>query len=921
METIPLGISPQTEPTFPPPSPKRARTDCAATEDLHGNSGFDSSQLRTSQDAISSLLTNNLQETDGLITAESGQYHDENLTGLPSDVTPATHVTSESNEVCVSVEREEKSFVIETDELSPASNSTPRLPDCKLLEKSLEGENPGVCLQNDENDGNLGTWAQTQPSLVQAVTFCSHQAADTDLCHAFSQLADAVEGDIKREKAPLRSPTSSFQDALPLCSNAEADHCQKSDHRIPENVSDVETKGQGSNTFVKSSEELITCCEFVSGTTLSAENVSFKDHNYVVEAEIPAAVRISQEAAEEDNEADAFCVIDPVIWSEIDEEVERLLCNSDGAAGGELSPLVEVCHTEATSPLCSEVRASLDSIPDSEQLQRDENKLGKTNNLMQDQTDNEGKSSPAFAGDDGTGEICITTGSRLKVAVSPDHVEMPELEYLHSKTDKVEEVAGFIQSNSPKETETDELRNLESEWQNKQGDCNSYQKEGETQKHGRNLNSIDDKQENELGESFEGNICVTCVTTEGKKQNQKVKVGGEINIEEWETGERMQKQSEFEDDIREESPIQDVSEWAETRLSFYNGEDPEQSLGCLAHDQHMPDVSTLHTVPPTTDAVVPCPSQNALHGVRYFPSAFTPGKDELGGFDTFEKIKLFPDDDDGATELLNTPQEEQEHHMQVAESEINEKTLEDKKEYTENGFDSSDSSSNDVPNFTPNLEKEPNSGSTNDSSLCSHDELNPQSASSAAPTDSDGPSCDLSTSFDFEMKEHFGRVLQELNLFFDISRNEFTRPPSPDLPESSEDHSTKVLSSPGLECYVHTSTAIEDQGLVMCRLDPAVSCPVIRSDGEQEVPLNRNLEQEPSVDTTEKSKESQKAEQKVKVWSPSFMRLPDSEQLSHRPPPDLPRRLEPLRTCTRPIRVGLSKRAKTKQLHHAHPYK
>lgn len=48
--------------------------------------------------------------------------------------------------------------------------------------------------------------------------------------------------------------------------------------------------------------------------------------------------------------------------------------------------------------------------------------------------------------------------------------------------------------------------------------------------------------------------------------------------------------------------------------------------------------------------------------------------------------------------------------------------------------------------------------------------------------------------------------------------------------------------------------AIEDHGLVMCGLDPAVSCPFIRSDGEQEVPLNRNLEREPSMDTTEKSK-------------------------------------------------------------------
>lgn len=37
--------------------------------------------------------------------------------------------------------------------------------------------------------------------------------------------------------------------------------------------------------------------------------------------------------------------------------------------------------------------------------------------------------------------------------------------------------------------------------------------------------------------------------------------------------------------------------------------------------------------------------------------------------------------------------------------------------------------------------------------------------------------------------------------------------------------------------------------------------------------------------------------------------------------PEQPRRLEPLKTCARPIRVGLSKRAKTKHLHRPRPYK
>lgn len=37
--------------------------------------------------------------------------------------------------------------------------------------------------------------------------------------------------------------------------------------------------------------------------------------------------------------------------------------------------------------------------------------------------------------------------------------------------------------------------------------------------------------------------------------------------------------------------------------------------------------------------------------------------------------------------------------------------------------------------------------------------------------------------------------------------------------------------------------------------------------------------------------------------------------------PEQPKRLKPLETCRRPIRVGLSKRAKTKRLHYLHLYK
>ncbi|XP_047243752.1 uncharacterized protein LOC124881894 isoform X1 [Girardinichthys multiradiatus] len=963
-----VEISPQPDLTLPL-FPKRARTDCAATEDPNGNCIFDSTRLWRSQDIIGSLSSNNLQKTDCLSTAECEQYHDEKPWGLA----PASHVTSvhmngaHSESYEVSPERDVMSVVAETDEPRAAGNNTPSFPKFKQLEKSPEDETPGssgVCLPDDENHG---TQAQTHPSLIQAFTFSSDQGADTD--HTFHP-ADVVESNLKRKEAhfseigPLRkaeggSPKSSH--AFLLCSNVEGG--QKSDVQICDNI---ETKGQVNETgmtFIEFSKRSIPCYEIVSRRNISTENVSFEDQGYIGadhSAKIPAAAGISPEPAEGDNEADAFSVIDPVIWNEIDKEVERLLCNSDSTAGGGLSPLVEVCMVGKTPPPCSEVRTSQDSSSDqTKQLQDqrrtpqcgDENKVepqacSATNNETQDQTDNEGnpqwKSSPAKAppaGDDGSEEICDTAGPQLKeqslssfLAASLNHMETQELDI-----DRVDEAAGIKQQHLPEETESDKLRNLETT------------------------------------KSVRADICVMDVTAEGEEQTQEVDFGGVINSGEWETSEKQgeseeheQKQSELIEDISEESSSQDVGEWVENRLTLFNGEDPEQRLGCFPHDQHTPDISTLCTVPPTTDAVVPCRSQNAhQRSISLKLSCSTPCNSVLREFDTFEKIKLSPDDDDGdsddaaglssmpvlislSRQLLNTPQEQREHHVQVADREINEKTHvegdEKEKERSgchpdnmENGFVSSDSNCNEVPNLisaadvsTPaQPEKEPSCGSAWDSSQCSHNQLNPQS--SAVLAESRRPSPDLNHSFDFEMKEQFSRVLQELNLFFDVSRNELSdcgrSSPKPcnDLPESTEDNTSKPMEhlgipAPGHYAYTSTEKAVEDHSLVMCGVDPVGSCPVIRGDGEQEVPLNGNLGQEPSMDTEEKNRESQEAEQKVEIWSPSFMCLPHLEPLSHRPP-ELPRRLEPLKTCTRPIRVGLSKRAKTKQLHHLHPYK
>ncbi|KAK2856527.1 hypothetical protein Q5P01_005262 [Channa striata] len=113
----------------------------------------------------------------------------------------------------------------------------------------------------------------------------------------------------------------------------------------------------------------------------------------------------------------------------------------------------------------------------------------------------------------------------------------------------------------------------------------------------------------------------------------------------------------------------------------------------------------------------------------------------------------------------------------------------------------------------------------------------------------------------------------------------------------------------------------EDRSLEVCEGDPVVSYIAGSCDGEQEVPHGSHSCPKTSMYTPEKQREPGEPEQRRKTWSPSFMCLSVLEQVSCRPEQPQQKRLKPLRTCTRPIRVGLSKRAKTKHLHRPHPCK
>ncbi|XP_044232589.1 uncharacterized protein LOC122999612 [Thunnus albacares] len=439
-------------------------------------------------------------------------------------------------------------------------------------------------------------------------------------------------------------------------------------------------------------------------------------------------------------------------------------------------------------------------------------------------------------------------------------------------------------------------------------------------------------------------------------------------------------QNEHEADVTEISPDECISDETEGNKLTLGSEDEEgNKCNHLSEYQLKTEIFTIEhkddifgfSFPPTSDAVVPNPhdlSQRCHSKITdNYPTAlnyndrFSPVPSALydcvpGGFDTFEKIQLSPDDDDDdhtglgnsplltslPGQLLKTPQRQVYYSMPVAESDEHGEIPEEEEEedgeeevegyecHTEkmaNGYLNSDTNCNELANFISAAdimavgwpEQQPNCES-----------VNPSSMSSTVPPGSDSPASDMNEPPEFEMKKQFDMVLKELKLFFDISTSDFAgdgRESSPercgDITEASEGDACKEhLNSPELGRHRDTSSndADEDHSLEMCGGDPVVSCIVGSHDGEQEVPFGSHLCQEASVYTAEKHREPRETEQRRTMWSPSSLGPPFLEQLSHRQAGQA-RRLEPLRTCTRPIRVGLSKKARTKHLHRPHPYK
>ncbi|XP_061741958.1 uncharacterized protein LOC133542120 [Nerophis ophidion] len=295
------------------------------------------------------------------------------------------------------------------------------------------------------------------------------------------------------------------------------------------------------------------------------------------------------------------------------------------------------------------------------------------------------------------------------------------------------------------------------------------------------------------------------------------------------------------------------------------------------------------------------------------PSAFCLYNAMSGGFDNFHKLQLSPDDDEYdddvgqdhtsmARKLIKSPQ----MNPSVLESEGDEK--EEMPKETE--MDQIHEKGGIFECHTDDSARGSFDSATNCTELVSEQELISSECHPNEPaTDSSGSNEPRSIQYpEFDMKKEYDLVLKELNLYFLISRSDSVCvDEAPKLEECSDvmwcqaSQGKGHISStePALHCN-QSSDPDEDRTVQISVTDPE-SCHICSHGGEQEVPNGHHLLQEASDPW----------QTELKRTAGSFMCLP-LLQPQHHTLPWQAKKLEPLRTCTRPIRLGLSKRAKPK---------
>ncbi|XP_028295494.1 uncharacterized protein LOC114457676 [Gouania willdenowi] len=819
------------------------------------------------------------------------------------------------------------------------------------LRKSPENENSGGCIlppgKDVEKIQNEGSEIQT---VTCSVTFYSDAllVSETDEIHKVEHDEDYLKDEegkylttssacanLKHNSSPTSSEIvemANSDSGLQICGVKSLSECN------------LETSGQVNEI---ESAELIPCvdencqgilhCEVTameSAASSELDNICFaKSEREAADNTMPAST--SQEPAQGDNDGGSIGVIHPEFQSVFDREAEEKCCN--------------LSKTSSEDKL--EKHSSPSQCPDglpSEKVSSLQNHSGTLNEQMggcYDENNNVGHPCTNLkeSYDSARHELkeptqsCPDSVSQVPVDVQEvDHTlwDSYEMDWvnLNKETEEMARCIDEIQSSKnerPEEpTESQEMLQYVEEAMNIYV---SDRTEPEKQNLDVQMKLAEGEGENKM------ELPAMNVTSKENSENEMHIMKEEIRSD------NSVSQEKSEDDVQQENeytvmPVENFSDPTKRQkstLGFKNNQ--EQNFPSFTDDKD--DLSAL--VLPSSDAIVPSHCEFKHLKAPEF-NLYGCG---LDGNETFEKIQLSPDDDDDAIllDINNIPVSTSSptQQMQIPQQSIVEdKEIKEEEEMNnpmcqnENPVESVTSSSDisellnlmapddalDCPEIPHTFESTSESSDQPEES-----DMNPQSEPSADGTTS---ASNINENNEFGMKKEFDNVLKELNLFFDISRADF----SPSPPQQCDDVLKTALSDT-LKCKedpysrdkmhhgdVTADVANEDHILEMYEEDPKLCPPTITGEREQEVPVSSSLCQETFMDTAETRRERSELRQWEKTWSPLFASLPVLEQLSHRLPLQ-PRRLEPLKTCTRPIRVGLSKRAKTKQLHRCHPYK
>ncbi|XP_054617955.1 uncharacterized protein LOC129172353 isoform X2 [Dunckerocampus dactyliophorus] len=881
-----------------PLAPKRPRTDCLCDF------------LLTTQTFVSPLLTSP-RNVRLVCTEQNGHTSDEKPSeqDTESNVSPPAEDTTAhtgSPNVCVIIG--ERHFLHpkqydQQDKLgsSPLSGSQTfkdpttdmsNHPECQLLEKSLEDKPPGDCSVPSKNGMSNHAEVRCQSDFPDdytrhgaSLSTCSQSATYEES----NQREDEHNFTDKEEREHERRDKSSadireFQlfvcrpdEGIPVIfveDKRKVEICDSTAVCARETNDQTNDKGRSDfSSPVECAEGSLISYDSISSINIATETQSTDDIAWAKgelgETKVEArgeivdhtpknhmSGRISQECTEGDNDADPFCVIEPAVWRETVREAEGIRSNSGSSTGEELPPSVKVCELEIPLAHISDVRP-LDMTVQSSNQSEPQLHEDKKENLSQfytqtqsnctvscekhNTTGYEGSCHPAsspqrptnpFPAGDGIQESCVRMGHHLHEQSSCSPVSCDNLKAQYDEHPQAE-------------TGTrDESKNIK--------EMTGF-----------------------------ANECGLC-----KYEIKSVAM--------------ILQQNRPDNDVMTEQPaVEGLTEV--TKLTH-------DDTQCCFTEYHQTD-ETLKgkdelldmCFPLISDAVVPgphelspkCYSQSpdittapkSKARLSSLPSAFCLYNHVPGGFDSFHKIQLSPDDDEDdnagqgdcqphtsmSMQLIKSPQ--MNHYVLEAEGDEDEempKEMEEDQVHDEGGIFKCHT--DDVANGSYNR-------ATNYTELVSGQEIIAfESYPNEPATDSSGCSGPQSIQYpEFDLKKEFDLVLKELNLYFFISRSDYT-------------------------C---------DNGVPTLEQRSDVACSKVSKGKSHTSSPELTLQSDPA---------SEPRQTELKRTACSFMCQPLLQTQQHTLPWQA-KRLEPLRTCTRPIRLGLSKRAKPKTLHRHHPYK